>query len=173
MMDSEIALHDASPMPVRVTKKRSQNLWRKSCTNDTSSVTTFASDQAFVDVILDNGVSLTDESFSRLIDVSSKRDHVEDSKTSMSVKHTHGLFYKQELFFVLETTSHCDLRGTWGQSSSCVLTDQHLKVNVTNKGRKADGSGWNARETRIYSLADLIKQSAQARQNEIAQDLLL
>jgi hypothetical protein len=177
-MDSQITLHDVSPMPVLITKKESQNLWKKSCTEDTSSVTTFASDQAFVDaILLDSRASLTDESFTRLIDarmidMSSKRNHVEGTKKSMSVKYTHGLFYKQELVFVIRTTSHCDAQGTWGQSSSCVLTDKHLKIKITNKGRKADGSGWNARETRVYSLAGLIKQSAQARQNEMAQDLL-
>lgn len=168
-MDSQITLHDASPMPIRV-MERAQNLWRNSCT-DTSSITTIASDQAFVDVILDDGKILEDESFSRLIDVSSKRNPVPNTR-SMHVKYTHGLFYKQELVFVLETTSHCDGRGTWGQSSSCAITGQHLKVKITNKGRKADGSGWNARETRIYTLADLIKQSAEARQTEISQRLL-
>jgi hypothetical protein len=181
-MHSQIALHGASPTPAHVTKRRSQNRWRNSCT-DTSSVTTVASDQAFVDVILDNdGAFLTDnKSLSPLIHISSKQSRQKqvDSTRSMSVRYTHGLFYKQELVFVLETTSHCDVRGTWGQSSSCVLTGpcvlsggQHLRVNITKKGRKADGSGWNARETRTYSLADLIEQSAQARQNEVAQDSL-
>jgi hypothetical protein len=43
------------------------------------------------------------------------------------------------------------------------LRNGNIKININNKGKMALGGGWDSRETRVYSVQNLIHQSAEAR----------
>jgi hypothetical protein len=98
----------------------------------------------------------------------SRHIQVESTRTTSGIHrvtavYKHIVLYKGENIFTLETKSHCDRTGTWGQSSTCVLKNGNIKTKINNKGKRALGGGWNARETRVYSAHELVHQSAEAR----------
>jgi hypothetical protein len=129
------------------------------------------SDQAFSDMILEDGRTLPEGSvWADFIAVESLTDKVSDeSHSSFSYVYTHTMRYNGETIWILETRSNCDKRGTWGQSSTCTLShrDGLIRVNINYKGRRSLGQGWNTREKRELKLADLIRQSGEARQKEL------
>jgi hypothetical protein len=138
-------------------KQRTQCQWRSSCAF-ASFGNIVPSDQAFVDVILE-------EERSRNL---SEDIRVESTRTTSGIHqvttvYEHKVLYKGEDMFTLETKSHYDRIGTWGQSSTCVLRNGNIKIKINNKGKMALGGGWNARETRYYSVQELVHQSAEAR----------
>ena len=157
-----------SAKPLKVSKRRSIHQWRRSCTTPANGEIV-GSDQAFIDVILEDCSLPSGSEWSRVITLESTRscDQLLMDGKCMSVNYRHKLLYKMECIFIMESTSFCDPRGTWGQSSSCHLSKGHLKISINNKGMKAEGDGWNARETRVYCLDQLVKQSAKLRQNEL------
>jgi hypothetical protein len=129
------------------------------------------SDQAFSDMILDDGQALPKGAvWADFIRVESLTDKVSDaSLNSFSYVYTHTMRYSGEVIWILQTKSNCDNRGTWGESSSCTISHREgiIRVNITHKGRRNLGQGWNTREKRELKLADLIRQSGEARQKEL------
>jgi hypothetical protein len=129
------------------------------------------SDQAFSDMILDDGQALPAGSvWADFITVESLTDKVsEDSLNFFSYVYTHTMRYNGEVIWTMETRSNCDSKGTWGQSSSCIISHREglLRLKIIHKGRRNLGEGWNTREKRVLKLADLIRQSGEARQEEL------
>jgi hypothetical protein len=129
------------------------------------------SDQAFSDMILEDGQALPEGSvWADFIAVESLTDKVSnDALASFSYIFTHTMRYNGEVIWVLKTTSNCDKQGTWGQSSTCTIRrrEGNMRVNITHKGRRNLGEGWNTREKREFKLVDLIRQSGEARQKEL------
>ena len=130
------------------------------------------SDQAFSDMILDEGQALPKGSaWADFILVESLTDKVSNDSlnTSFSYVYTHTMRYNGEVIWIMETRSNCDKRGTSGESSSCSMSHREglLRVNITHKGRQNLGQGWNTREKRELKLEDLIRQSGEARQKEL------
>jgi hypothetical protein len=127
--------------------------------------TVIPSDQAFIDVMLE-GRKFDDPSKSLLFDVEGFRNSSTNNNV-LAITFTHEIFYCGEAIFSIKTTTQCNGSEIWGQSSSCVLGNGQVKIKIRNKGKPADGDGRNSRETEIYTLEELVKLSAKARQEEL------
>jgi hypothetical protein len=129
------------------------------------------SDIAFVDVALEKQ-GFASSTCSSLFDVKNIRLS-QTSGHELSITHTHELLYRGEPIFSFETTTNCDGTMILGQSSSCVLVNGKLKIKISTKAKSARcvaGASENFRETKVYSLVELVKLSSKARQNEMMQD---
>lgn len=129
-----------------------------------------ASDQAYTDMILDQGASLpSGTTWSDFIRLDSLVDKSEvPLSPDIQYTNTHTLTYQGEVVWKLRTDHFCCYEGTWGQSSSCVLMKSKglLRLKIIHKGRKNCGKGWNSMETREYRLEDFVKKSGEARSND-------
>jgi hypothetical protein len=162
----------SSPNTAQATPKiRTPYHYRKDEDNTQLDGKIFPSDQAFSDMILDEGQALpTGSVWADFIAVESLTDKVSnDSLNSFCYVYTHNMRYNGEIIWTLETRSNCDSKGIWGQSSSCTISrrEELLRVKIVHKGRRNLGEGWNTREKREFKLADLIRQSGEARQKEL------
>jgi hypothetical protein len=149
----------------RLRKSQNKNNRRKLGSTEAEAVTVgnvIPSDIAFVDILLEQReiISISDCTTTSLFDVSSIR-RSQECDNLLSITFTH------ETVFFIETTSSCDGTEIWGQSSSCVLSNDQLKVKISNKCKKDVGSVRNARETKVFSLVKLVNDSAKARENEM------
>jgi hypothetical protein len=155
--------------PVKVTKSRNPYRWKAvQCKEVDGEI--IPSDQAYVDMILDHGSSLPrGSSWVDFLTLESLADKVTVGDKQFCYVSTHTINYNGEPVWRLETRSSCDGKGTWGQSSSCTFNKgkEVLRVKIIHKGRKNLGQGWNSRETREYSLVDMIRESGEARQKEM------
>jgi hypothetical protein len=147
-----------------VLTRRSQEHDRK-----TSIGNVIPSDHAFVDIILDKR-ELTSSCSSLFAIRSIRQSHL--SGNVLCITFTHELSYRGELIFSVETTTNCDGTEIRGQSSICVLVNGQLKVKISTKAKSAvsAGAGRNSRETKVYSLVELVKLASEARQNEMKQE---
>jgi len=155
---------------IHVARAKDPCRWRRSQCGDVEG-DIVPSDQAYVDMILEKGSSLRPGSaLADFVTMDSKTEKVPmDSVQSLSFLNSHTVAYRGEPIWKLETKSTCDMRGTAGQSSSCVLNKHRarLRVKITHKGRMNLGEGWNTREIREYKLEDMVKQSGEAREREL------
>jgi hypothetical protein len=150
--------------PIKVTRGRTPFIWRKSLCVDIDGETV-PSDNAYVDMILE-------ERYDALDYVTLVSETIKTTERGGQVfAHTtfHTVQYNGESIWKLETRRCFDVSGTWGQTSNCtVQKDQGiLRVKLVHKGRKNMGQGWNSRETREYDLLDMIKESGEARKEDV------
>jgi hypothetical protein len=155
--------------PVHITKGRNPYRWKKAqCQQVHGDV--IPSDQAYVDMTLDKGDSLPPGScWVDFLTLESLADKICNEDKSFCYVSTHTVKYNDEAIWRVETRSNCNGKGTWGQSSSCVMNKSKgtLRFKLTHKGRKNLGQGWNSRETREYDLTDMIRESGEAREREM------
>jgi hypothetical protein len=147
----------------RRVRTRSPNLRPKNVEGVPTTV--IPSDQAFIDVMLEKR-QFDDPSCFSFFDVEGFRNS-STTNSVLAITFTHEIFYRGEAIFSTETTTQCNGSEIWGQSSSCVLGNGQLKIKIRNKGKPAGGDGRNSRETEIYTLEELLKLSAKARQEEL------
>lgn len=130
------------------------------------------SDQAYADMILDNGLTLPEGVvWADFITVESISDKFGDNmRGAFRYVNAHTIKYNGEPIWKLATEHSCNTNGTRGQSSSCILMKAKgiLRVKIIHKGRNNVGSGWNSRETREYRVEDIIKKSGEARGRELS-----
>ena len=171
MKSSSIDAPSLPSMPQAAPERRLPYHYREDKDNTHLNGKIVPSDQAFSDMILDEGQALPEGSaWADFILVESLTDRVsmDSLNTAFSYVYTHIMRYNGEVIWTMETRSNCDNQGTWGQSSTCNVRHREglLRVNITHKGRRNLGQGWNTRERREHKLADLIRQSGEARQKE-------
>lgn len=92
-----------------------------------------------------------------------KLDHTcksECDEGDMDSYQTHTLTYKGETVWTFSTSSHSNIGGSWGTSSTCSIRNADtLAVELTHNGRTV-GGGHDSNETREYSLRDLLSLAA-------------
>ena len=132
--------------------------------------TIIASDNAFVDIALENR-DVSSPSLAHLFEIKSIRrsNHVDGR---LRITYNHQITYRGEPIYVLETKTECDGTEIWGQSSSCVLSNGQLKIKITNKAKNARHTsvGPNSRENMAYQLAELAELASKARESAIMGD---
>jgi hypothetical protein len=155
--------------PVNIKKGRKPYRWKKTqCQQVYGDVV--PSDQAYVDMTLDKGDSLPPgSSWTDFLALDSLAYKISNEDMSFCYVSTHAVKYNGETIWRVETRSNFNGKGTWGQSSSCVMNISKgtLRFKLIHKGRKNLGQGWNSSETREYSLANMIKKSGEAREREM------
>jgi hypothetical protein len=150
--------------PIKVTRDRKPFLWRKSLCVDIDGET-IPSDNAYVDILLDERRDTLD--YVTLVSETIKTTERGGKVFAHTTFHT--VQYNGESIWKLETRRCFDVSGTWGQTSNCILQKEKgiLRVKLAHKGRKNMGQGWNSRETREYDLLDMIKESGEARKEDL------
>lgn len=152
--------------PVRASKGRNPYRWETSQVDGEI----IASDQAYVDMVLDHGDTLPPGSFwADFVTLESLRNKTSNQDKVLSYVNINTIMYNGEPIWRLKTQHGCNGEGTWGQSSSCTLMrfKGALRVKLIHKGRTNLGRGWNTRETREYNLTKMIKESGEAREREV------
>lgn len=161
----------SSIRPEQIIKKREPFVWKRSevCSRLPQG-RVIPSDHAFVDVVLDGRLPSQGQ-WGQCITVETSRDVDGICMESMAhvAVHRHVVLYHGEAVWTFETTSAYNETGTWGQSSTCILTNGKLRVNLHHKGRKATGEGHHSLEKRVYCLKKILKQSGKLRQQEVQQ----
>jgi hypothetical protein len=157
--------------PVNVTKgPRNPYRWKETQCPQQVYGNVIPSDQAYVDMTLDKGESLPPgSSWVDFMTLESLADKICNEDKSFCYVSTHTVKFNDEAIWRVETRSNCNVKGTWGQSSSCIKcrVKGTLRFKLIHKGRKISGQGWNSRETREYNLTDMIRESGKARQREM------
>merc|ERR1711998_542533 len=69
--------------------------------------------------------------------------------------YNHKLFYKDEEIWSFSTSSHVNIGGCWGTSSSVAMNGDMMTVGLTHCGRRV-GGGHDSTEERQYSLKDIL-----------------
>jgi hypothetical protein len=154
-----------SVQPSMITKDRDPFMWVGAPLGEIDGVIV-PSDQAYTDMILDNGSTLPQGTgWSDFVTVESFSDKFCHDRSAFRYVNSHTIKYNGEPIWKLETEHTCNTTGTRGQSSSCIYMKAKgiLRVKITHKGRNNVGNGWNSRETREYQVADIIKESGEAR----------
>ena len=147
---------------------------------------TLSSDQAYVDVMLE-------QRSSRRLRKESNFDIVSDRRTlevegRLGITNIHQLRYKGETIFQITTRAECDGMKLWGNTSTCVLTHEgYLRVKVSEKRRrrninedvasKSTSSSsstdmpYMSRTSYDFLLEDLVRKSATERQQQLEMDV--
>ena len=152
---------------------------------------TLSSDQAYVDVMLE-------QRSSRRLRKESNFDIVSDRRTlevegRLGITNIHQLRYKGETIFQITTRAECDGMKLWGNTSTCVLTHEgYLRVKVSEKRRrrtninsienvasKSTSSSsstvmpYMSRTSYDFLLEDLVRKSASGRQQQLETEVSL
>jgi hypothetical protein len=131
------------------------------------------SDQAYVDMILDQGASLVGDEELRWedlveVDTSSLKIRSSDNKEICLVV-THIVKYKDEPIWKLETKSSYGVSGSSGESAFCTFIKSRgvVRAKIIHKRRTCLGEGRNSTECRNHCILSMISESGVARQQEI------
>mmetsp|Transcript_45176 Transcript_45176/g.92215 ORF Transcript_45176/g.92215 Transcript_45176/m.92215 type:complete len:153 (+) Transcript_45176:118-576(+) len=73
----------------------------------------------------------------------------------------HSLSYKGDVVWKFSTSSHSNIGGSWGTDSTCTISGDTLRVELSHRG-KTVGGGYDTNELREYSLKDILIASAVA-----------
>ena len=130
------------------------------------------SDMAFVDVVLEKR-DLNSSFYLDLFDVKSNRRARSTDDGNLLITYTHRVTYRDEAIYEIETTTFCNGRVMWGQTSSCGLSNGQLKIKIRTKAKNSRFSdiGMNARENMVFSLEELAKLASKARENEMRENI--
>lgn len=151
--------------PLKVLRDRAPNTWKQSQVAAEADFQIMPADEAFIDAVLDSGLPEDGASWSEIVSIRSAQHRTQGSckQSARGIRYIHTLFYKGQPMWKMETTSCYDPFGTWGQSSSCILSNGKLTINLMHKGRRSSGDGWNTKEKRVYSLSTIIEESGRLR----------
>ena len=129
--------------------------------------TVLPSDAAFEAVVLQSN-DLASNSRSDLFGIKNSR-RSQSSDEGLQITYTHHVTYRGDPIYVIKTTTTCNGKKIWGQSSCCVICNGDLKVKISNKAKDAkfNNLGTNSREGMTFSLLELLVLSAKFRESEM------
>ena len=159
--------------PILVVRKRQKRSRYRSSTIEIGEV--IPSDMAFVDAVLENQQVRSEMSPSSYFDMRSiRRSNITEGK-NLSITFIHELSYRDEPIYSVSTTTTCDGTEIWGESSSCTLGDDWLRVKISNKAKSAKrpgtGNNRDSRDVKVFALWDLVERSGRSRQREMMEQM--
>ena len=159
--------------PILVIRKRQKRVRHRPSYIEIGEV--IPSDLAFVDAVLEKQEVRSEMSPSSYFDMRSiRRSNMTEGK-HLSITFIHELSYRNEPIYSVSTTTTCDGTEIWGESSSCTLGDDWLRVKVFNKAKSAkrpsSGKNRESRDIKVFSLWDLVERSGRLRQRQMMEQM--